>query len=182
MFLNHDSDDSTLSLIGFLSCRYCFGGVLQDFPHTSCLFYGFHLKGRKLLGKLCDIYGNLPFPLLTFFPAKWSSKLQLAILDTLFEVTFSETVVGATFLARLFSIPRSEGGMRVPHQHSLVQHLVRGVGAELHDLLVRDPHQVVPLPLRLHRCKTVRCSEHSAASFFFKVLLAPTKPSFWSLG
>ena len=96
----------------------------------------------------------------------WPAKLQLANLDTLFEVTFSETVVGATFLARLFSIPRSEGGMRVPHQHSLVQHLVRGVGAELHDLLVRDPHQAVPLPLRLHRCKTVRCSEHSAASFF----------------
>jgi len=96
----------------------------------------------------------------------WPSKLQLAILDTLFEVTFSETVVGATFLARLFSIPRSEGGMRVPHQHGLVQHLVRGVGAELHDLLVRDPHQAVPLPLRLHRCKTVRCSEHFAASFF----------------
>ena len=132
---------------------------------TLSTFFGFHLKGRKLLGKLCDIYGNLPFPLLTFSPSMWPSKLQLAILDTLFEVTFSETVVGATFLARLFSIPRSEGGMRVPHQHGLVQHLVRGVGAELHDLLVRDPHQAVPLPLRLHRCKTVRCSEHSAAPF-----------------
>merc|ERR1719210_2784123 len=174
--LNHDSDDSTLSLIGFLSCRYCFGGVLQDFLHTSCLFFGFHLKGRKLLGKLCDIYGNLAFPLLTFSPAMWPTKLQLAILDTLFEVTFSETVVGATFLARLFSLPRSESGMRVPHQHGLVQHLVRGVGAELHDLLVRDPHQAVPLPFCLHRCKTVRCSEHSAAPFFsLEMLLAPTK-------
>ena len=135
--------------------------------HTHLVsFFGFHLKGRKLLGKLCDIYRNLPFPLLTFSPAMWPSKLQLAILDTLFEVTFSETVVGATFLARLFSIPRSKGGMRVPHQHGLVQHLVRGVGAELHDLLVRDPHQAVPLPLRLHRCKTMRCSEPSAASSF----------------
>ena len=78
--------------------------------HTHLVsFFGFHLKGRKLLGKLCDIYGNLPFPLLTFSPAMWPTKLQLAILDTLFEVTFSETVVGATFLARLFSIPRSKG-------------------------------------------------------------------------
>ena len=74
VFLNHDSDDSTLSLIGFLSCRYCFGGVLQNFPHTSCLFFWISLKRSQTAWKALWHLWKPPFTIVDVFSSNVAFK------------------------------------------------------------------------------------------------------------